>query len=1057
MRPTQFVLLTLLIAGSCTQRLPEQLTEQSEHSFNYLRENFRDPPIEFSTSPFWVWNDEVTPEKIDRQLEAFKAENIDQVIIHPRMGLITEYLSAEYIDLHDYALERARELDMNLWLYDENSFPSGFAGGHVQADMPASYEGGTGLQMISGSAIAEFPAEDYAAILRKSDSGYDIVSEMPANPDESFVAFRIAHEAPNGWYGGFPYVDLLVPGVTEKFIEVTMKGYQQKFGEAFGQRVKGIFTDEPNISQRTGNGNLRYTPTLFADFETMWGYDLKPHLVSLFNDTGNYKEVRYHYYRLLLELFIERWSKPWFQYSKEHELTWTGHYWEHGWPNPQHGGDNMAMYAWHQMPGIDMLFNTFDLRPDQFGNVRAVKELRSAANQTGRQRTLSETYGASGWELRFEDMKRLGDWQYVLGVNFMNQHLAFMTLKGRRKGDFPQSLLTHAPYWDDYGVLAQYFKRLSLALSLGDQLNSTVIIEPTTSAWMHYIPDGDNEKLTSIEQQFRALVDGMEKYQLEYDLASENIMHDRGSVTGDRLLIGERGYSTVILPRGLENIDRETYDLLNEYVKNGGRVISFEIPQRVNGSTTNLISQLAASAGNWISTDRLDNPEILDALASPDFTVTDPSSITGNVFHQRRIFDDGQLLFWTNFSEEGEAQIKFSAQGSEVYVLDPVSGEIRHFPFEADNDQVRVTFDIPATASKLFFIADRPLNETSEMQSTEAQKFSEQIRIDPGEIEVTPTGLNTLTLDYTDIRVGNMQENDLYFSMAADSAYKLNGLEVYGRTGYDPWAVAIQYRTNILDMADSFDLNSGATATYHFTIASENVPEELQAVVEWAHLYDIRVNGTPVTANGNSWLDHSFDIIDLTPYARPGDNTIELSVYPMHIHAEIEPVYLRGLFNVTYADKGFELTAYDPPELGSWKDQGWMFYPEGMRYTTILEHQPDASYQLRLREWSGTVARVIVNEMQVGIIGWQPYTFDLTPYLTGRSSQVSVEVVGSLKNLLGPHHGNIRPGIVTPWSWFYAPEHQPAGREYDFLDYGLMEPFEIMRSQHSEKNTTVIN
>ena len=44
------------------------------------------------------------------------------------------------------------------------------------------------------------------------------------------------------------------------------------------------------------------------------------------------------------------------------------------------------MYAWHQMPAIDMLFNQYiDQSPQaQFGNVRAVKELRSAANQQKR-------------------------------------------------------------------------------------------------------------------------------------------------------------------------------------------------------------------------------------------------------------------------------------------------------------------------------------------------------------------------------------------------------------------------------------------------------------------------------------------------------------------------------------------------------------------------------------------------------------------------------------------------------------------------------------------------
>ena len=66
----------------------------------------------------------------------------------------------------------------------------------------------------------------------------------------------------------------------------------------------------------------------------------------------------------------------------------------------------MAMYAWHQVPAIDILMNEYSETVNaQFGNVRAVKELGSVANQMGRTRTLSETYGAGGWDLRFEDMK----------------------------------------------------------------------------------------------------------------------------------------------------------------------------------------------------------------------------------------------------------------------------------------------------------------------------------------------------------------------------------------------------------------------------------------------------------------------------------------------------------------------------------------------------------------------------------------------------------------------------------------------------------------------------
>ena len=113
----------------------------------------------------------------------------------------------------------------------------------------------------------------------------------------------------------------------------------------------------------------------------------------------------------------------------------------------------MAMYAWHQMPAIDMLFNQYnDDHPQaQFGNARAVKELSSVANQMGRSRTLSETYGGGGWDESFEDFKRLGDWEYALGVNFMNQHLAHMTITGARKYDYPPVFTPLSPWWEVCG------------------------------------------------------------------------------------------------------------------------------------------------------------------------------------------------------------------------------------------------------------------------------------------------------------------------------------------------------------------------------------------------------------------------------------------------------------------------------------------------------------------------------------------------------------------------------------------------------------------------------
>jgi len=1044
------LLCAILLLSRCQAPVQEAATTPS-HGFAELEADFSAPPIEYSTAPLWVWNDEVTKAKIDRDLQAFKEQQILQVFVHPRPGLITNYLSEEWFELWQYTLQKGEAMGMNIWIYDENSFPSGFGGGHVQAEMPESYNQGMALAVRELPVGKPIPFSHYEYVLQtQADGSFVVVTDtttvqIPSQAG-AFMGVEKLKAPLNGFFGGFSYVDLLVPGVTEKFIEVTMPGYEQIAGAEFGKRVPGIFTDEPNISPRAAEkGVIRWTPSLFQDFEKRWGYDLRPHVPSLFKEVGNWKQVRHNYYELLLELFIERWSKPWYEYTEAKGLQWTGHYWEHGWPSPHHGGDNMAMYAWHQIPGIDMLFNNFALSPNQFGNARAVKELASVANQLGRERALSETYGAAGWDLSFEEMKRLGDWEYALGVNFMDQHLSYMTLKGRRKGDFPQSLSYHAPYWEDYGALAAYFHRLSFALTRGEQRHQTLILEPTTTAWMYYSPTESNPDFEDIEPAFRALLDTLEMRQLGYDLASENILKDHGSIANELFVVGERQYKTLILPKGLENLDRYTWQLLRDFTQNGGKLVLMgQPPTLLDGAESDSLRQFfTEQRENVLRASQENDAQLLALLETEAFTPLNPSQWGGQVHHMRRQLADGQLLFFTNFDSTETAKVAFQAKGEAVTVFNPMDGSIKPFPAEREGDRVHVAAgNLPPAGSLLLFVHD------------EAQQGEAPITLDKGAgqpisaaTKVQRLTPNSLTLDYLDLKVGDQTFENLYFSYAADTAYKHNGLEPYGRSGYNPWAVAVQYKTNILDMGEKFDENSGFVADYHFTVAEGFTPNELKAVVEWAQLYEISINGQSVAPTPEAWwLDESFLVLDLAEHVQPGRNTLQLSVQPMHIHAEIEPVYLIGDFDLVSAAQGFTIVPPSPKKLGAWKAQGLPMYSGSVAYTKTFSATAGMGYQVTLGEWNGTVARVKVNGEKVGIIAWQPYQLDISQWILDGENEVTVEVVGSLQNLLGQHHNNIRPGIVTPWSWFFAPDGQPAGEQYHLLEYGLFEDFEVRQS-----------
>ena len=55
--------------------------------------------------------------------------------MHCRAGMATEYLSDEFMKLIKACVKKAKKEDMLAWLYDEDRWPSGFAGGIVTKDV----------------------------------------------------------------------------------------------------------------------------------------------------------------------------------------------------------------------------------------------------------------------------------------------------------------------------------------------------------------------------------------------------------------------------------------------------------------------------------------------------------------------------------------------------------------------------------------------------------------------------------------------------------------------------------------------------------------------------------------------------------------------------------------------------------------------------------------------------------------------------------------------------------------------------------------------------------
>lgn len=1018
---------------------------------------FKDPPPEYSTGPLWVWNDLLSEAQIRDTLHDLAAQKVKQVWIHPRPGLMTPYLSDDWFRLWKVALKEAERLDMYVWSYDENSYPSGFAGGLVPDAMPESR--GRGLALKETKTPPADSPDLVGVYLLDGDSCSNVTKQLKAGqtlPPGRYLTATEVRAGNSPWHGSRCYVNLLSPGVTEKFLELTMEPHRREIGKYFGNRVPGVFTDEPNIQPAAG---LPWSEILPREFQKRWGYDLVEHLPSLNQPVGDWRRIRHNYYQVLHEQFVERWARPNHDYCASNHLEWTGHYWDHDWPVCTRVPDNMAMYAWHQRPAIDCLMNQYaEQTHSQFGNVRMVKELSSIANQLGPRRTLCELYGAGGWDLRFEDMKRIGDWLEVLGVNTPNQHLSYVTIRGARKRDHPQSFSYHEPWWDAYHVSAQYFARVSAALCQGEQINPILVLEPTTSAWMY---QGDPAKLAPLGDSFSKLLMALEAAQIEYDLGCEDVLARYGGSTSPapsgkaELRVGARAYRTLVIPPGTENLNSTTVQRLKEFLESSGAQVLCmgQAPGRVDGQLSGAVKELANRPG-WknVAPEHV-CMELLRNSSRLSTTISRKPNDQGILFHHRRQLADGEILFLVNTSagHPSAGRLKSTRQGIERWDL--YTGGSQLYPFARTQGGIETDFELPPSGSLLLLLSNKrtspPPARVPTVTEIKPQATPVIRRLEP----------NVLTLDYVDISAGGETRTNIYCYAAGQFAWQKNGMP------RNPWDSAVQFKDELI--SKRFPADSGFEASYRFRIDGP-VPADLQAVLERADLYQITCNGQPLKAiPGAWWLDKAFGRIPVAAAARVGENILTVKAAPFTMFHELEPVYILGDFALIPADHGFVITPARPLHTGAsttpaqltepapgkttenaaWNAQGLPFYPAGVAYRQQFDlGKPAGNYSVALKSWRGSIARVVVNGKLAGYIDAPPWGCDITQRVKRGINDVEITVIGTLKNTLGPHHGNPPLGTAWPGSFHKAPDvGPPPGANYSTVAYGLFEPFVLKR------------
>jgi hypothetical protein len=959
---------------------------------------FQDPPKSYREAPFWSWNDDLDLEELVRQIGLMDDAGWGGFFMHSRVGLRTPYMGKQWMACIRACVDAARERGMDAWLYDEDKWPSGFAGGLSVAANP-DYRGQclvchvTNRPALLAERVATFAAREIEGQL--VDIHPDDTPALTDDADRVIQFYPQTMPLGNAWFNGFAYLDVLNADAVQTFLKSTHEAYARVVGDEFGKAVPGIFTDEPQFRLPRDQLALPWTNGFLDIFQASCGYDLLPHLPALFFDTGEFHGVRYDYWRTIVDLYVKSYSRQIFDWCELHGLAYTGHYMaEDTLPyQVEWIGAAMPHYPAMHIPGIDKLGRHINGRA---GTVLTVKQLDSIVCQTGKPRALCENYGCGGQDFAHAGRKWIGDWAYVLGVTLNNPHLSLYSMRGERKRDYPQNLFYQQPWWPENRLIADYFARLSYILSQGRRVVDILVIHPIGSAWTLYRP-GATRVVVQLDRALDDLLMALMQNQRDFHLGDEMSMapgapceaHVVVDEDGARLDVGRMSYRVVIVPPGV-TLAENTVRLLRQFAAAGGPVLALEpVPTLVAGRSVD--GPVLPETSQTVTLDEL--PDELDDLLPFDVRVSGRPAVWA---HHRRI-GEMDCYFLANIDCEGGGVATVELRGTgRLEEWNPVTGHVRQLSCWQQDGITHVTLDFPPVGSHLLVL--HPRQAPILLRQAPERLVSQFAFSDRWGLSLD--GPNALTLDAAQVRLDDDWSDPVHI------------LDAHG--------VAAQ-------------AGVGSPFALRFTFGADVRPTgPVYLVLESPERFDVSVNGRSVaSADAGWWTDISFRKLDVSAAVQAGRNEVVLDG-TFARDTELESVYLIGDFGVVgrwlreenrcngqvfhrYAPD-FHVTALPDiveaqQEVGDpavdLTAQGLAFFAGRARLGQAIVIPPlEGRCVLELDGLRAAIANVYVNGQQMGAVAWPPHRVDVTESVRPGENVIEVELVSTLRNLLGPHHLN---------------------------------------------------
>ena len=964
---------------------------------------FKNPPEEYRGAPFWSWNSRLEKDYLSRQIQAFRDMGFGGFYMHPRGGMATPYLSEEYFECIAHCIDEAKSNDMLACLYDEDRWPSGYAGGKVtenpvfrQRALYVTKDASTlpYIEVDKEKALKDGTAYMVACFDIEFDENNYIKNFFKCDLDSEacftkYYFYCMANEL-SGRFNNYTFADLFMKEASDRFTELTHKPFYERFGADYGKTVPTIFSDEPRhrphewIKEDGSTEAVFYwTYSLPESFEKAFGYDITDNLPCIVWDRPNeHSVVRYDYFNHCTDLFAGAFFTSVTKATSSQGLMYCGHlmleddlYGQLRWT-----GDAMRLYPYFDIPGIDILYDRIEFV--------GAKQAQSVVRQYGKEAMLSELYGVTGWDFDFRCLKMQGDWQAALGVTVRVPHLSMYSMKGSAKRDYPSSFNYQAPWYKEFKYLEDHYARLSYVLTRGKSIADTAVIHPMDSVMLTLSTQEKSKAyIDFLNDEIHSVASNLLYANLDFDFINEANLPEQNTDTENGLTVGNMNYKTVIVP-SVKTLRSTTVKLLEDFVSNGGRVIFIgECPGYADGVPSDRCRNLYR---NSTVSDLESFSDLIKHTAAVNIECTD-SSAQCKMIHQLRSEGENLWLFVSRAETMGKTVPKRSEitpseylisvrgeYGAEIY--DTLNGEIVPADYEVKDGKTFVRCALHISDSILIrFCKDK----TSPKIKTE--KRTPYKIISPANAVYRRHEPNCAVLDMPSYSLNGRDYSDKKYVLEINKElYSLLGIE---RTETQPYAME----------------DSEAVAVYlKYEFACESSLKGLRIALERAEDAAIYLNGVSVENDIDGFFaDEDIKTIALSE-TKQGINELVIKT-SFSLFRNQEPCYILGEFCTKTFGDSITLTPVRECDINfcAIQKQGMDFYSGNLSYKINLETD-NCTAVIRVEKFAAPCIRVYVDKKDAGIIALSP--FSVSTDLEAGCHEIEFVCYGNRNNTFGPIH-----------------------------------------------------